>query len=103
MGLVLGVLASRVLASIVYQAARRDCLVLSGVVLAMALLGLVARGGIRHSARCRSIRCGCCARSDHGHCCSAGMRRIIAEMNTVLYSFFGITCELRGVCRCSQG
>ncbi len=41
-GLVLGVFASRVLASIVYQATPRDPLVLSGVVLAMALLGLVA-------------------------------------------------------------
>ena len=41
-GLLLGVLASRVLASIVYQATPRDPLVLSGVVLAMALLGLVA-------------------------------------------------------------
>jgi ABC-type antimicrobial peptide transport system permease subunit len=41
-GLVLGILASRVLASIVYQATPRDPLVLGGVVLAMALLGLVA-------------------------------------------------------------
>ena len=41
-GLGLGILASRVLASIVYQATPRDPLVLSGVVLAMALLGLVA-------------------------------------------------------------
>ena len=41
-GLFLGILASRVLASIVYQATSRDPLVLSGVVLAMALLGLVA-------------------------------------------------------------
>jgi predicted permease len=41
-GLVLGILASRVLASIVYQAAPRDPLVLAGVVLAMALLGLLA-------------------------------------------------------------
>jgi predicted permease len=41
-GLLLGVLASRVLASIVYQANPRDPLVLAGVVLAMALLGLVA-------------------------------------------------------------
>ena len=41
-GLVLGVLASRVLASIVYQATPRDPLVLGGVVLAMLLLGLVA-------------------------------------------------------------
>jgi ABC-type antimicrobial peptide transport system permease subunit len=41
-GLALGVLASRVLASIVYQATPRDPLVLAGVVLAMLLLGLVA-------------------------------------------------------------
>ena len=41
-GLLLGILASRVLASIVYQATPRDPLVLSGVVLAMGLLGLVA-------------------------------------------------------------
>ena len=37
-----GILASRVLASIVYQATPRDPLVLAGVVLAMALLGLLA-------------------------------------------------------------
>jgi ABC-type antimicrobial peptide transport system permease subunit len=41
-GLLLGVLASRVLAAIVYQAAPRDPVVLAGVVLAMALLGLIA-------------------------------------------------------------
>jgi predicted permease len=41
-GLVLGVLASRVLAFIVYQATPRDPLVLAGVVVAMLLLGLVA-------------------------------------------------------------
>jgi predicted permease len=41
-GLLLGVLASRVLASIVYQATPRDPLVLAGVVFAMALLGLIA-------------------------------------------------------------
>jgi predicted permease len=41
-GLVLGILASRVLASIVYQATSRDPLVLAGVVLAMSLLGLLA-------------------------------------------------------------
>ena len=41
-GLVLGILASRVLASIVYQATPRDPLVLGGVVLAMLLLGLLA-------------------------------------------------------------
>ena len=41
-GLVLGILASRVLAFIVYQATSRDPLVLAGVVLAMAFLGLLA-------------------------------------------------------------
>jgi ABC-type antimicrobial peptide transport system permease subunit len=41
-GLVLGLLATKVLAYIVYQATPRDPLVLGGVVLAMALLGLVA-------------------------------------------------------------
>ena len=42
LGLVLGILASRVLAAIVYQATPRDPLVLTGVVLSMALLGLLA-------------------------------------------------------------
>jgi predicted permease len=41
-GLLLGLLASRVLALIVYQATPRDPLVLAGVVLAMVLLGLLA-------------------------------------------------------------
>jgi predicted permease len=41
-GLLLGILATRVLAFIVYQATPRDPLVLGGVVLAMVLLGLVA-------------------------------------------------------------
>lgn len=41
-GLLLGIVASRVLQSIVYQATSRDPLVLGGVVLAMSLLGLVA-------------------------------------------------------------
>jgi ABC-type antimicrobial peptide transport system permease subunit len=41
-GLLLGILASRVLASIVYQASSRDPLVLAVVVLAMGLLGLLA-------------------------------------------------------------
>jgi ABC-type antimicrobial peptide transport system permease subunit len=41
-GLLLGILASRVLALIVYQATPRDPIVLSGVVLAMLLLGLLA-------------------------------------------------------------
>lgn len=42
LGLVLGILASRVLAFIVFQATPRDPLTLTGVVLAMALLGLIA-------------------------------------------------------------
>jgi predicted permease len=41
-GLALGILASRVLSHIVYQATPRDPLVLLGVVLAMGLLGLLA-------------------------------------------------------------
>ena len=41
-GVLLGILASRVLAFIVYQATPRDPLVLAGVVLIMALLGLLA-------------------------------------------------------------
>ncbi len=41
-GLLLGILASRVLASIVYQATPRDPLVLAGVVACMVLLGLLA-------------------------------------------------------------
>ena len=41
-GLLLGILASQVLAAIVYQATPRDPLVLSGVILAMLLLGLFA-------------------------------------------------------------
>jgi len=41
-GLLLGILASRVLAFVVYQATPRDPLVLVGVVLAMSLLGLLA-------------------------------------------------------------
>jgi predicted permease len=41
-GLLFGVLASRVLAFVVYQATPRDPLVLAGVVLAMCLLGLLA-------------------------------------------------------------
>jgi predicted permease len=41
-GLILGVLASRVLEAIVYQATPRDPLVLGGAVLAMALLGPLA-------------------------------------------------------------
>jgi ABC-type antimicrobial peptide transport system permease subunit len=42
LGLLLGILASRVLAFIVFTATPRDPLVLAGVVIAMALLGLVA-------------------------------------------------------------
>jgi ABC-type antimicrobial peptide transport system permease subunit len=41
-GLILGVLASRVLAAIVYQATPRDPLVLGGVSVTMLLLGLLA-------------------------------------------------------------
>jgi predicted permease len=41
-GLLLGLLATRVLALVVYEATPRDPLVLAGVVLAMLLLGLVA-------------------------------------------------------------
>jgi ABC-type antimicrobial peptide transport system permease subunit len=41
-GLLLGILASRVLQFIVYQATPRDPLVLTGAVVAMALLGLLA-------------------------------------------------------------
>jgi ABC-type antimicrobial peptide transport system permease subunit len=41
-GLGLGLLATRVLAHIVFGATPRDPFVLTGVVLAMALLGLVA-------------------------------------------------------------
>ena len=41
-GLLLGILASRVLALVVYQATPRDPLVLASVVLAMSLLGLLA-------------------------------------------------------------
>ncbi len=41
-GLLLGILAARVLAFIVYQATPRDPLVLAGVVLTMLLLGLLA-------------------------------------------------------------
>jgi ABC-type antimicrobial peptide transport system permease subunit len=41
-GLILGILASRVLAYVVYQATPRDPLVLAGAVLTMLLLGLIA-------------------------------------------------------------
>jgi ABC-type antimicrobial peptide transport system permease subunit len=41
-GLVVGILAGRVLGSIVYQATPRDPVVLAAVVAAMALLGLLA-------------------------------------------------------------
>jgi ABC-type antimicrobial peptide transport system permease subunit len=41
-GLILGILASRVLAAIVYQATPRDPFVLAGVALAMLLVGLLA-------------------------------------------------------------
>ena len=41
-GLLLGIMATRVLSSIVYQATPRDPWVLTGVVLAMLMLGLAA-------------------------------------------------------------
>ena len=41
-GLVLGVLASRLLAALVYEATPRDPLVLIGAVAAMTLIGLIA-------------------------------------------------------------
>ena len=41
-GLLLGLLATRVLSAIVYQATPRDPVVLAGVIVAMALLGLIA-------------------------------------------------------------
>jgi ABC-type antimicrobial peptide transport system permease subunit len=41
-GLIAGLLGTRILASIVYQATPRDPLVLAGAVIAMALLGLLA-------------------------------------------------------------
>ena len=41
-GLILGILAARVLAYIVYEANPRDPIVLAGVVLTMSLLGLLA-------------------------------------------------------------
>jgi predicted permease len=41
-GLLLGILASRVLSFVVYQATPRDPLILAGVVVAMSLLGLLA-------------------------------------------------------------
>jgi len=41
-GLLLGILASRMLAFIVYEATPRDPLVLAGVVFAMTMLGLIA-------------------------------------------------------------
>ena len=41
-GLLLGIAASKVLSAIVYHATPKDPLVLTGVVLAMALLGLLA-------------------------------------------------------------
>jgi predicted permease len=41
-GLILGLMATRVLAFIVYQATPRDPIVLAGVILAMSLLGLLA-------------------------------------------------------------
>jgi len=54
-GLFFGILATKVLAFIVYQANPRDPLVLAGVVLAMSLLGWWLCG-FQHTARCWSIR-----------------------------------------------
>ena len=51
-GLVLGILASRVLALIVYQATPRDPLVLASVVLAMSLIGTMAASIPAHRALC---------------------------------------------------
>jgi hypothetical protein len=51
-GLLLGILASRVLAFIVYQATPRDPLVLAGVVVAMFLLGLL---GYLDSSAARAV------------------------------------------------
>ena len=51
-GLFLGILATRVLAFIVYQATPRDPLVLAGVVLAMLLLGLA---GYLDSSAARAV------------------------------------------------
>jgi ABC-type antimicrobial peptide transport system permease subunit len=49
-GLLIGILASRVLAFIVYQATPRDPLVLAGVVFAMASIGLLAASIPAHRA-----------------------------------------------------
>jgi ABC-type lipoprotein release transport system permease subunit len=62
-GLLLGILASRVLALIVYQASPRDPLVLLGTVLAMSLLGLVATWVPAQRALSIDPR-SCCARSE---------------------------------------
>jgi ABC-type antimicrobial peptide transport system permease subunit len=62
-GLALGILASQVLASIVYQATPRDPLVLAGVVVAMGLLDCWPRG-FRRSGLCRLVRWRCCGRSN---------------------------------------
>ena len=50
-GMILGVLASKVLAFIVYQAAPRDPLVSDGVILTMLLLGLARMGPARRALR----------------------------------------------------
>ena len=62
-GLAMGLLATRVLAFIVYQATPRDPFVLAGVVMAMSLLGLWQRG-FRRNARFRSILRSCCAKTE---------------------------------------
>ena len=64
-GLVLGVLASRVLAFIVYQATPRDPLVLAVLSWRCCCWGFWRRGSLRNG-RCPSIRLCCCARSETG-------------------------------------
>ena len=62
-GIILGVLSTKVLAFIVYQATPRDPIVLGGVMLAMVLLGgLAARSP--PAARSRSTPPGFCGRND---------------------------------------
>jgi len=65
-GLIVGFLASRVLALVVYQATSRDPLVLAGAVLAMALVGLLATWIPAQRALSVWILWYCCARSEPG-------------------------------------
>ena len=60
-GLLLGIVASRVLALIVYQATPRDPLVLASVIVSMALLGVIATW-IPARRAFPSIRCAYCAK-----------------------------------------